>query len=74
LVISSNVKYIFIRVIELMELDYKKIGIRIKEERLNRDISQEKLAEFINMSEQKKRTAISDDSHSIFFLLFCPCS
>ena len=44
--------YIFIRVIELMELDYKKIGIRIKEERLNRNISQEKLAELINMSKE----------------------
>jgi transcriptional regulator with XRE-family HTH domain len=35
-----------------MELDYKKIGIRIKDERLKQNISQEKLAEFINMSKE----------------------
>jgi transcriptional regulator with XRE-family HTH domain len=35
-----------------MELDYKKIGIRIKHERLKQNISQEKLAEFINMSKE----------------------
>lgn len=35
-----------------MELDYKKIGIRIKDERLKRTISQEKLAELINMSKE----------------------
>ena len=35
-----------------MELDYKKIGICIKEERLNKNISQEKLAELISMSKE----------------------
>ncbi|MCX7748815.1 MAG: helix-turn-helix transcriptional regulator [Clostridia bacterium] len=36
----------------MIELDYKKIGVRIKQERLNRSISQEKLAELINMSKE----------------------
>lgn len=35
-----------------MELDYKKIGTRIKEERLKLNISQEKLAEMIDMSKE----------------------
>lgn len=35
-----------------MELDYKRIGIRIKEERLKMNLSQEKLAEMINMSKE----------------------
>lgn len=36
----------------MLELDYKKIGIRLKEERLKKNISQEKLAELINMSKE----------------------
>lgn len=35
-----------------MGLDYKKIGTRIKEERLKLNISQEKLAEMIDMSKE----------------------
>ena len=35
-----------------MELDYNKIGIRIKDVRLKQNISQEKLAELINMSKE----------------------
>lgn len=35
-----------------MDLDYKKIGIRIKEERLKLNLSQEKLSEMINMSKE----------------------
>jgi len=37
---------------EFMELNYKKIGVRIKKERLNKNISQEKLAELISMSKE----------------------
>jgi HTH-type transcriptional regulator, cell division transcriptional repressor len=33
-------------------LDYKKIGMRIKETRLGREVSQEKLAESIGMSKE----------------------
>ena len=43
---------VFQKEVSAVLLDYKKIGIKIKETRLNKSISQEKLAELIFMSKE----------------------